>query len=93
MSNLLKRAARRNTGWNASGDTQLYGARRLNAELNAAFKGLRQRISLIFGRGQGGLSGRLLTLGDMVLEASVTRVGRITTAGIALFFAWLLLGL
>lgn len=93
MNNLLKKAARRNTGWSASGDNQLYGARRLRAELAATFRGLRQKSALIFGRGQGGISGRLLTLGEMISEASTSRFGRIAVAAVGLLLAWMILGL
>jgi hypothetical protein len=91
MSNLLKKAAKKNTGWNTTGQNQLYGSKRLNAELQSVLKGFKRKFSMIFGRDAGGISGRLLTLGELVREASGTRFGRLSTAGISLLFAWILL--
>lgn len=93
MSKLISRAARKNTGWNASGDNKLYGARRLRAEFQTFRRGFGQKFGLLFGSGGGGISGRLLTVAELIKDSSGTKFGRLATAILSLSLAWFLLNM
>jgi hypothetical protein len=86
---VFKQAAK-HSGWR-SGDERESGRERLGKEVGRYRGQLAYRVSLLFSGHSGGFSGRLISYGEMLSDFSVTMLGRVVTATLALTLAYVLI--
>lgn len=89
----LLRRNKSTSGWSTLAPDQgpLEGVAKLRAEFGELRKRWGSKIRLLIPRG-GGISGRILTIAEIVAEASSSAPGRVITATVCLVLAWRLIG-
>ena len=88
---LLRKAAK-GSDW-TSGAPRISGRARLAQEVARIRESAGERLGLFFHSDSGGLSGRLLTYGEILSDFSRTPFGRVVVAALALTLAYLLIPL
>jgi hypothetical protein len=92
MSLFSKKRELRSAGWSSAGDrTRQSAPARLRSEFRQSAGSVWQPASAVFSERSGGLSARLVSLAELIADASCTPAGRVLTAVLALTGAWWLL--
>lgn len=95
MTRMRKIKKEKDTGWgsgSAGSENRLTPIQRIRKEVSASANQFTSPFKTVFSDEYGqGLQSRAITFGEMLVDLSTTRSGRVVVSSFSLFFAWLLM--